>query len=361
MVSLVGTTVLVAGASGLVGTAAVERFLADGAEVLAVSRREPEVASERPFRHLPLDLRDRLACQDAAPLLAGVTHIVYAAVYEMPGLVRGWTDPHQMSVNEQMLRNLLDAIEPVARDLRHVHLVHGTKVYGSTLGPYKTPARESDPRVLVNNFYYEQEDLIAQRQQGKRWTWTTSRPQAVCDTNIAVVRNLCRLIGVYAAISRELGLALHFPGKLGAYTAIYQATDAAQLAKAIAWMAQEPRCANQTFNVTNGDYFRWVHLWPAFADHFALKPGQPRPVRLADAMQDKGALWDRIVARHALRPTPYAQAAIWPYGDFIFGHEYDVMSDVTKLHRYGYHDVVDSEAMFLRMFASLQAQKLLAP
>ena len=53
--------VLVAGASGLVGAAAVDAFLDDGWEVLAVSRRKPEVFSDRSFRHLPVDLQDEAA------------------------------------------------------------------------------------------------------------------------------------------------------------------------------------------------------------------------------------------------------------------------------------------------------------
>lgn len=47
------STVLVAGASGLVGAACVERFLDDGWDVVAVSRRRPEVSDARPYRYLP--------------------------------------------------------------------------------------------------------------------------------------------------------------------------------------------------------------------------------------------------------------------------------------------------------------------
>ena len=35
-----------------------------------------------------------------------------------------------------MLRNLLDAVEPVAPGPNHVHFVRGSKVYGADLGPY---------------------------------------------------------------------------------------------------------------------------------------------------------------------------------------------------------------------------------
>jgi hypothetical protein len=33
----------------------------------------------------------------------------------------------------------------------------------------------------------------------------------------------------------------------------------------------------------------------------------------------------------------------------VFGADWDVISDVTKSRLYGFHDVVDSEAMFVRL------------
>jgi hypothetical protein len=63
-------------------------------------------------------------------------------------------------------------------------------------------------------------------------------------------------IAVNASISKALGLPLSFPGKPGAYTTLYQCTDAALLAKSIEWMATETKCANQAFNITNGDLIR---------------------------------------------------------------------------------------------------------
>ena len=39
--------------------------------------------------------------------LGRVTHVVYAAVYEKPGLIAGWRDQEQMDTNLAMLRNLM--------------------------------------------------------------------------------------------------------------------------------------------------------------------------------------------------------------------------------------------------------------
>src|SRR5262245_20803923 len=115
-------TVLIAGASGLVGTAAVEKFLNDGWEVIALSRRRPEVGSDRPFRHVPVDLRDAAATRDLARQAGDVTHVVYTAVYEKPGLVPGWSERDQMETNRDMLRNLMEPLGEAARGLQHVSL-----------------------------------------------------------------------------------------------------------------------------------------------------------------------------------------------------------------------------------------------
>ena len=37
-----------------------------------------------------------------------MTHVVYAALYERPGLIAGWRESEQITVNDRMLRNLMD-------------------------------------------------------------------------------------------------------------------------------------------------------------------------------------------------------------------------------------------------------------
>lgn len=361
MVSLVGTTVLVAGASGLVGTAAVERFLADGAEVLAVSRREPEVASERPFRHLPLDLRDRLACQDAAPLLAGVTHIVYAAVYEMPGLVRGWTDPHQMSVNEQMLRNLLDAIGPGT--LRHLSLLQGTKAYGAHLHPIRIPARESAPRDPHDNFYWRHEDLVRERSQAEGWSFTIWRPQLIVGPNYGVVMNLPPVIGIYAALRQAEGLPFSYPG--GA-SWVWEAVDTRLLADAMSWAADEPAAAGQTFNITNGEVFEFRDMWPALARTLGVEIGPDEPVSVATYLLERTSLWDRIVMERGLRPLAMNEllGESHHYADVCFAYGSDQAPSPTylstvKLRSAGFGGVCNTEASFCHWLGVLMERGIL--
>ncbi len=68
--------------------------------------------------------------------------------------------------NVSMLRNLVSHVEQNA-PLQAVSLMQGYKVYGAHLGPFKTPARESDPGVPGAEFNAAQLAWLRHFQQGK--------------------------------------------------------------------------------------------------------------------------------------------------------------------------------------------------
>jgi nucleoside-diphosphate-sugar epimerase len=343
---------LVVGATGVVGRNLLRHLVGlKDWEVIALSRRKPDV--EGAYSHLPVDLLDEEQCREKIGRALGITHIFYAAYLESPSASKA------VETNLKMLVNVIDAVEPVSPDLKHVNLVHGTKWYGNHLGPFKTPAREDDPRHMPPNFYYDQQDFVAARQKGKSWTWSSARPHAVCGFATGTPMNLIMVLAIYATISKALGMPLRHPGTADNYHALYQCTDAHHLAKALVWMATEQRCANEPFNITNGDVFRWEHLWPKLAAYFGLDIGPRQHIKLAEMMRDKGPLWDRIVAEHDLWPIPYDQIVSWDFGDFVFSAGFDVISSMTKARQYGFHAVIDSEAMFLRMFDELRARRVI--
>ena len=206
--------------------------------------------------------------------------------------------------NVAMLRNVLDAAEASCPDLAHVHLVEGGKWYGQHLGAYPTPAKEDDERHIPPNFYYDQEDLLRSRQAGKRWSWSASRPNVICDFAPGRARNIISIVGAYAAICRELGVRLDFPGHPDQFRSLTEVTDAGLLARGLAFMATAPACRNQAFNITNGDVFRWQRLWPRIAEAFEMAPGVVRTITLADWMRDKDTVWQRIVEKHGLAAEP---------------------------------------------------------
>jgi len=103
-----------------------------------------------------------------------------------------------------MITNVIDAVEAAAANLSNINLLQGTKYYGCHLGPFKTPAKESDPRVPAGDFYYSEEDLVRQHQQCKRWTWTAVRPHSVCGHAAGNPMNLATVIAIYGSVLREL-------------------------------------------------------------------------------------------------------------------------------------------------------------
>jgi nucleoside-diphosphate-sugar epimerase len=167
-------TMLVVGAGGVVGAATVEHFAAlPDWNVIALSRRRP--ALPEGVRHVSVDLTNADACREGLRDLTQVTHVFFAALFEKPDLIAGWRDPEQMAVNEAMLRNLLDALQPIARGLRHLSLLQGTKAYGGHVEPAPVPCKERWPRHWHENFYWLQEDLLRERQPMSGWTFELLR------------------------------------------------------------------------------------------------------------------------------------------------------------------------------------------
>ena len=178
-----------------------------------------------------------------------------------------------------MLVNVVEAVEPVAAGRQHISLMRGYKVSGAHLGPFKTPARETDADHMGPEFNVDQQRFLKQRQAGKAWSWLALRPSVVGGFALGNPINLAVAIAVYAAMSKEPGLPLRFPGKPGAYDKLLKMNDAGLLARATLWAATDPHCANQAFNISNGDLFRWNELWPLLARFFDLDVAPPLPLR----------------------------------------------------------------------------------
>src|ERR1700745_1668044 len=119
--------VLIIGASGLLGVAAIERFLDAGWDVVGVSRRKPELPSGRNIDFLSVDLRDQEKTRAAFEPLTDITHIAYTALHEKPELVAGWSSREQIDTNNAMLRNVVEPIVRKSSNCRHVRILQGPK------------------------------------------------------------------------------------------------------------------------------------------------------------------------------------------------------------------------------------------
>ncbi|MGD6978697.1 MULTISPECIES: SDR family oxidoreductase [Citricoccus] len=348
-----GGTVLVAGDGGLIGSYAAREYARLGWDVHGVSRREP---GDVPWAHHRVDLLDAEAATTglgAAPGVEDVTHLVFAAYLEKA------TDTEAIAANDALLRHTLDALAATGAPLRHVTVYQGGKAYGHHLGFFNTPAKESDPRLIAPHFYYTQEDLLRDAAAERGFSFTALRPEGVTGYATGNPMNLLLVIGVYAAICKELGLPLRFPGTRAAYDVLYQTTDAELLARATVWAGSAASARDQVFNVTNGDQFRWSQLWPRFAEHFGMDYAAPQQMSLTEAMPTRAEIWQHLVDRHGLVPTPFEQLVGWGVGDFLFHHEADNITSTVKIRQAGFADALDTETRLLALFDRLVEQRVL--
>jgi nucleoside-diphosphate-sugar epimerase len=344
---------LVTGSHGLSGRAVYEHLHGrPGWEVIGASRRaEPPVAG---VPHIAVNLADRAATLDA---LAGCgpTRLFFGAYIADHDLAR------EAEVNRGILVNTLDALAAARAPLRHVVIFHGAKAYGAHLGPFPTPARESAPAVPGPLLYHDQEQVLREYGQRLGFTWTVLRPDCICGPALGSPINLLLGVAVLAALARERAEPLRFPGTAASARSLIQVTDTRLLGRAAEWAATSPAARDEIFNVTNGDVFRWEHMWPLIAGAFGVPAGDIVPARLAEVMPRREPEWDALVTRHGLVPVPLAELVDWRFVDAMLGMPYDLITSTIKIRQAGFGDCTDSGDMFLELFDDLRRRRYIPP
>ena len=340
---------LVAGGAGIIGNAAAHELSRQGWRVRVLGRRPVEG-----FASLAVDLGDEEAAAAALRQAADTTHVFYAALAPDPDLAV------EAERNAAMLGHLLDGLEAARAPLERVVIYQGFKIYGIHLGAkVRTPARESDPPHMPPNLYLAQEAQLRARTERSAWDYVALRPDVVVGDIHGNPMNIAVVIGAFAALSRELGVPMRFPGTDTAYRQLVQFTDAGLLARASAWAAVTEKAGGEAFNVTNGDTFRWERMWEDAARHLGLDTAEPAPLTLARHMADKGPVWRRIAERHGLVEPDLDRVVGWGFGDFIFHTETDVISDVNKINRFGFTERLESTASLLGALDTLKRRRVL--
>lgn len=152
-----------------------------------------------------------------------VDHVFFSSYMPQPnekgGVSRMWSDADALvDVNVKLLKNFLDGLKVANLVPKRFMLQTGAKHYGFHIGPATNPSFESDPRVkLESNFYYNQEDLLAEYCEETGAAWNVVRPSyiigAVRDNSL----NFWPGIAIYAAVQKELRKSLEFPGDFAAW------------------------------------------------------------------------------------------------------------------------------------------------
>jgi nucleoside-diphosphate-sugar epimerase len=355
----VSKTLIIAGALGVVGRSVLDHFERQSeCEIIALSRRPPDFATRARF--ISADLSDAAATRASLAGVSDVTHAVYCALHGRSSSNDTWGEAEEIDANRRMLENFLDAVEAASPRLSHLAILQGAKAYGCHLGPVSLPGKEAAARHPHPNFYWQQEDLVRERQARAGWAWTIFRPQYIVGFSIGSPINILSPIGVYAAISRELGLPLSYPGRTATPT---EATDARLLARAVDWSQGAESAANQIFNITNGDLFTFPDVFAAAALCFGVDAGPPKAASLKVLMSDREEVWARIVRKYELRPYTLAQLVgpSWQFADAAFSSSAPFFESTIKIRKAGFADCIDSIDMFGEWFAELQARRVLPP
>jgi nucleoside-diphosphate-sugar epimerase len=341
--------VLVVGGGGIVGRAAITAFEVEGWPVITLSRGGPE---SRTRRHVQADLLDMASLEAASLVLGGVTHVFYAAL-------KPNSDPGvEADENATMLENLVAVLRDAKAPLERITFIQGGKVYGAHLGVYQTPAREDDSRHFPPNLYFRHEDFARSLEKdGIRWT--ALRPDIVIGHSLGSGMNLGHLIGVYGSLCRATGTALKFPGSKTAYRkTLVNVTSANVLGQAAVWAVRTN--ANGAYNITNGDVFRWEHVWPRIAEWFGLEVGEPQPISLEQRLGAMKPTWSQLAHEHDLVEADSDRLSPGAFGDFIFNVESDAIFDVTQARRAGFNAMVErSDDVLLSHLTDMRRRRLI--
>ena len=145
----------------------------------------------------------------------------------------------------------------------------GGKHYGVHLGPVLTPTFETDPRPTIeNNFYYHQQDRLAEWCLKKGVQWNVARPSIIDGAVHDSALNYLVGIAVYAAVQAHLGQPLYFPATIHEWGRERSHSSAKLNAYFEEWLVLNSRTGNNAFNIVDGSSFTWGRLWIYLAEWY---------------------------------------------------------------------------------------------
>ncbi|KAK3694203.1 hypothetical protein B0T22DRAFT_451911 [Podospora appendiculata] len=394
-------TAIVLGATGILGREIVKelgRKPDQWKTVHAVSRSKKDEYPSNVVHHR-IDLTS--PAEEMAKELKDVKgdYVFFAAYLQKD------TEQENWKVNGDMLESFLQALEitGAVRSIQRFILVTGAKQYGVHLGQPKNPQLESDPWLRDTrwppNFYYRQQDILkAFCAKHTSVSWVVTYPNDVIGFATGNFMNLVSGLGIYAAVSKEMGQDLVFPGSETFYTKFDSFTCSKLHAQFCEWAALEPKAANQAFNVVNGDVQSWQDMWPRVARRFGMKvkadqfvgeseladrttldtpplslvaneiglEGKVLPSRVeqrislvkwSQADEVKQA-WSRLAKREGLQEEAMEKAT-WAFLDFVLGRSFDIVISMSKSREMGWTGYYDTWQSLSDVFGELEAAKVL--
>ncbi|KAI9201242.1 hypothetical protein LWI28_020642 [Acer negundo] len=358
---------LIIGVTGIVGNSLAEILpLSDTPggpwKLYGVARRPKPDWNSHLVEYIQCDVSDPNQTQSKLSVLTDVTDIFYVTWTSRP------TEAENCEINGAMLRNVLRAVIPNAPNLRHICFQTGAKHYVGPfesfgkVQPHDTPFTEDLPRLNFPNFYYTQEDILFEEVEKKEGlTWSVHRPLQIFGFSPYSLMNIVGTLCVYAAICKHEGVPLKFPGTKGAWECYTMASDADLIAEQHIWATVDPNAKNEVFNCSNGDVFKWKHLWKVLAEQFdiesyGLEEGG-EIVKLEEIMKGKEAVWEEIVRENKLQPTKLDEVAVWWFADTMLNVEV-AMDSMNKSKENGFLGFRNSKNSFITWIDKMRSYKI---
>lgn len=306
-----------------------------------------------------------MLAQEMHPICKDVTHAYFSSYVHKDDFAQLNT------ANASLFENFLTALLDSAHGLQNCTLQTGGKYYNVHLQPVPSPVREEDipsgrydADAHARNFYYAQEDFLARKQresasasasasQPRNWTWNVIRPEAIIgSTSKPNGMNEALTLALYFLTCKELGVAeAVMPTNWAYWNGTDDVSDARLIADISVWASTSACCANEAFNVANGDYFTWRYMWPRLAAYFgarasseqgfARKSDEFRPgenvleVRLEEWARDKQGVWERLCERAGVPGAKDTfRAGTWAFQDWVFSRTWSATLSVNKARRF---------------------------
>ncbi|MCJ1441275.1 MAG: hypothetical protein MMC23_001761 [Stictis urceolatum] len=369
----------VTGGNGITGSAIVE-YLAR--ETTSEQWSQIVVTSRSPFKPTVQDPRIVFIALDFTQppsylvqlmedTCSPVTHAYYTSYIHKDDFAE------RSTANRALFENFLGAFTETAPRLENVTLQTSSRYYNAQLTPCSSPLREEEPRspCWIDNFYYAQEDFLTSQQKHKKWSYNIIRPQAIIgSTSKPNGTNTALTLAMYFKICKELGTRADMPTNARYWLSAEDVADASMIADLSIFASTNPKCANEAFNVSNGDVVIWRYLWPRLAAYFGAEAsseqvfleenpcdGQTQQeFSFAGWARDKELVWGEICRRAGI---PGAKETFdygsWQYQDCVFERSWSAVLSLSKARRFGWTGYMDTYESFIRAFQMLKGNGMI--
>jgi hypothetical protein len=106
--------------------------------------------------------------------------------------------------------------------------------------------------------------------------------------------------------------------------------------------------------------YKWKHLWRIIAEKFDLEslPHEGEGFSLAEAMKDKGPVWDAIVGENKLHPTKIEEVGNWWFADLVLNPPMGVVFSMNKSKEYGFFGFRNTETSMGQWIDKIRASNI---